>query len=82
MMVIKAQTTQASTSRRDAAPPPSPEAQPLGLEDALVMVLFPRVAWDAVVALAQELNVGPAEVMGAALRLLRARVDEEAGHVR
>ena len=46
-------------------------------EDELVIVLFPRSAWDAVGALARDLGVDPAEAMGAALKLLRARVDEE-----
>jgi len=46
-------------------------------DDGLVMVLFPRDAWDAVLALARDLGVAPPEALGAALKLLRARVDEE-----
>ena len=45
------------------------------VEDALVMVLFPRVSWDAVCALAADLGVEPAEALGAALALLRKQVD-------
>jgi len=43
------------------------------------MVLFPKDAGDAVKALAADLGVSPAEAVGAALRLLRARVDAERG---
>jgi hypothetical protein len=50
------------------------------MEDALVMVIFPQATWDAVLQLAKELNVAPAEALGAAIKLLRARVDEETSH--
>lgn len=81
-MGIKAQATQANPGSRAAkAESPNPDAIPLGEEDALVMVLFPQAAWRAVTDLARELNVSPAETVGAALRLLRARVDEEAGRM-
>ena len=51
-----------------------PHAAP---EDELVIVLFPRASWDAVGELARDMGVEPAEAMGAALKLLRARVDAE-----
>lgn len=87
-MAIKAQpaATQAGSGGHAHPGSPdrtvSPDVQALSPEDALVMVIFPKVSWDAVVTLAQEMNVGPAEALGAALALLRARVDEEAGRVR
>lgn len=60
-------------------PPPSEEALPLGPDDALIMVLFPKGAWDEVRRLADDLHVAPQEALGAALTLLRARVDKELG---
>ncbi len=46
-----------------------------GLEtDELVMVLFPRSTWDAVVALAADLGVLPGETMGIALQRLREQI--------
>ena len=60
-------------------PPPSEEALPLGPDDALIMVLFPKGAWDEVRRLADDLHVAPQEALGAALTLLRARVDQELG---
>jgi hypothetical protein len=81
-MGIKAQPSQANPGSRHAPVNEGRPAQPLGLEDTLVMVIFPKATWDEVVRLAGEMNVAPAEAMGAALLLLRARVDEEAGHVR
>jgi len=56
--------------------PPFPTLDDPGPDDALVMVLFPRASWDAVLALAADMGVPPAEALGAALLLLRKRVDE------
>jgi hypothetical protein len=60
-------------------PPPGPEALQLGPGDELVMVLFPQSTWVQVRQLAEDLHVSHQEVIGAALRLLRARADEELG---
>jgi len=80
-MGIKAQPTHASHANPGSSTPPiSPDAQALTMDDALVMVIFPQATWDAVLQLAKELNVAPAEALGAAIKLLRARVDEETGH--
>lgn len=81
-MGIKAQPSQANPGSRRVPDPVDRQAHALGVEDTLVMVIFPKATWDEVVKLAGEMNVAPAEAMGAALLLLRARVDEEAGHVR
>jgi len=62
------------TCARPGEPDPVGSAAP---EDELVIVLFPQAAWDAVGALAKDLGVEPAEALGAALKLLRARVDAE-----
>ena len=64
-----------------STPSEQSETLELGVEDELVMVLFPKFTWEAVVQLSQELNVSPAEALGAAIKLLRARVDEEKAHV-
>lgn len=70
----QAQGGPANSSSRGAE-----QVAPLGPEDALVMVLFPQAAWEAVLALARDLDVTPPEALGAALALLRRRVDEEGG---
>ena len=80
-MAIKAQASHPNPGSCHT-PASDPDAVPLGPEDELVMVFFPKAAWDAVVALANDLHVPPAEALGAALKLLRARVDEETGHMR
>jgi hypothetical protein len=80
-MGIKAQPQQPTHANPGSpAPPVASDAQALTMEDALVMVIFPQATWDAVVQLATELHVAPAEALGAAIKLLRARVDEETGH--
>ncbi len=53
------------------------DAVALGPEDALVMVLFPKASWDEVAALAGRMGVSTQETLGAALLLLRAKVEEE-----
>ena len=58
------------------------EAPHLGPEDQLIMVLFPKSTWDEVLRLAADLNVGHQEALGAALKLLRERTDEELGRGR
>ena len=64
-----------------AAPLPAPAVKPEepGVDDLLVMVLFPRATWDEVQRLAADLHVSHQEALGAALLLLRARTDEELG---
>jgi hypothetical protein len=81
-MAIKAQASRTNPGSRHAIAPPAPDTLSLGPDDELVMVFFPKEAWDAVVALANDLHVPPAEALGAALKLLRARVDEETSHMR
>jgi hypothetical protein len=81
-MGIKAQPTQSAHANPGSSMPPiSPDAKEITVADALVMVLFPQATWDAVLQLAKELNVAPAEALGAAIKLLRARVDEEASNI-
>ena len=46
--------------------------------DELVMVLFPRVSWDAVQELARKTGTTPGEVMSIALKLLEEKLTEEA----
>lgn len=45
--------------------------------DQLVMVIFPQSSWDAVRELASDLKCTPQEVIGASLKLLRQRVDDQ-----
>jgi hypothetical protein len=49
-----------------------------GIQDGLVMVLFPQVAWDAVQDLAKRTNTSSAEVISIALKLLEEKLKEEA----
>ena len=46
--------------------------------DEMVMVLFPRVTWDAVQDLARKTGTAPGEMMSIALKLLETKVNEEA----
>lgn len=46
--------------------------------DELVMVMFPRVSWDAVGDLAKKTGTSPGEVMSIALKLLQEKLEEEA----
>lgn len=48
----------------------------VGLSDELIMVLMPRVAWDAFQTLAKKYNGSAAEAMSTALKLLEKRLEE------
>ncbi|MFA5344540.1 MAG: hypothetical protein WC381_11355 [Kiritimatiellia bacterium] len=79
-MAMRAQPVAGQGANTSSLPKSSvDDALPLGPEDQLVMVLFPRAAWDEVMRLAADLHVGHQEVLGAALALLRARTDEDLG---
>jgi hypothetical protein len=75
-MVMRAHAREANTSSRPEAAEAA-EARPMGPDDALIMVIFPKASWDAVVQLAGDLGMEPAEALGEALLLLRARADAE-----
>lgn len=75
MRAVPTFTANPGSPAEKPAAAPVPEKKVLGPEDALVMVLFPKTSWDAVVQLAGELGLETPEALGQALLLLRAQAD-------